>query len=263
MELRGATVLLTGATGGIGQALAVELAARGGELVLTGRRADVLTPLAERLGGRAIPADLTYRAAVEKLLDAAGELDVVVANAALPATGLLADYSLDELDRALDVNPRAPIVLAKLAGERMAACRRGHIVFISRCPGRRRSGTRPSTTPPSSGYVASPSHSERTCGPTTSVSPRCSPVSSGTPACSPTPAPPCLRASAPGHRGTWHARPCGPSSATTPRWTWPRSACACWSCWGGAFPRLAAAVQRRVGGDEVTEQLAKGQRHKR
>ncbi|MGW1072131.1 SDR family NAD(P)-dependent oxidoreductase [Streptomyces sp. NPDC002537] len=140
MDLLGAKVLLTGASGGIGRALAVGLAARGGEVVLTGRRADLLEPLAEKLGGRAIPADLTDRDAVEELLDAAGEIDVLVANAALPASGLLADYSVGEIDRALDVNLRAPIVMAKLAGERMAARRRGHLVFVSSLSGKTASG---------------------------------------------------------------------------------------------------------------------------
>ena len=112
MDLRGAKVLLTGATGGIGQTLAVALADRGGEMTLTGRRTDLLEPLAEKLGGRAIPADLTDRDSIYELLTEAGETDVLVANAALPATGLLVDYSLDEIDRALDVNLRAPIVMA-------------------------------------------------------------------------------------------------------------------------------------------------------
>jgi short-subunit dehydrogenase len=140
MDLRDAKVLLTGATGGIGQALAVVLAARGGEMVLTGRRTDMLEPLAKKLGGRAIPADLADRDTIEDLLEAAGEIDVLVANAALPATGLLADYSIGEIDRALDVNLRAPIVMAKLAGERMATRRRGHLVFISSLSGKTASG---------------------------------------------------------------------------------------------------------------------------
>jgi short-subunit dehydrogenase len=93
MDLRDAKVLLTGATGGIGQALAVALAARGGEMMLTGRGTDMLEPLAEKLGGRAIPADLADRDTIEDLLEAVGEIDVLVANAALSATGLLADYS--------------------------------------------------------------------------------------------------------------------------------------------------------------------------
>ncbi|TDD69384.1 SDR family NAD(P)-dependent oxidoreductase [Actinomadura darangshiensis] len=140
MDLRGANVLVTGATGGIGQALAKALADRGGRIVLTGRRADVLEPLAERLGGRAIVADLADRAAAESLLDEAGRVDVLVANAALPASGLLAEYSVAEIDRALDVNLRAPIVMAKLAAARMADRGRGQLVFISSLSGKTASG---------------------------------------------------------------------------------------------------------------------------
>ncbi|MFD0683926.1 SDR family NAD(P)-dependent oxidoreductase [Actinomadura fibrosa] len=140
MDLRGANVLVTGATGGIGQALATALAGRGASVVLTGRRAAVLEPLAERLGGRAIAADLADRAAVEGLLDEAGDVDVLVANAALPASGLLSEYSVEEIDRALDVNLRAPIVMAKIAGERMADRGRGHLAFISSLSGKTASG---------------------------------------------------------------------------------------------------------------------------
>ncbi|TDC68951.1 SDR family NAD(P)-dependent oxidoreductase [Actinomadura sp. GC306] len=140
MELGGATVLVTGATGGIGRALAVALADRGGHLVLTGRRADVLEPLAERLGGRAVVADLADREAAERLLDEVGRVDVLVANAALPASGLLDEYSMTEIDRVLDVNLRAPIVMAKLAGAQMAERGRGHLVFVSSLAGKTASG---------------------------------------------------------------------------------------------------------------------------
>jgi short-subunit dehydrogenase len=140
MDLRGANVLVTGATGGIGQALAKALADRGARLVLTGRRADVLEPLAERLGARAIVADLADRAAAEGLLDEAGRVDVLVANAALPASGLLAEYSIAQIDRALDVNLRAPIVMAKLAAGQMADRGRGHLVFVSSLSGKTASG---------------------------------------------------------------------------------------------------------------------------
>ena len=136
MDLRGATVLVTGATGGIGRALAGALARHGAQLVLTGRRTDVLEPLAERLGGRAIAADLADRGAAERLLDETGRVDVLVANAALPASGPLDDYSITEIDRALDVNLRAPIVMAKIAGAQMAERGRGHLVFVSSLAGR-------------------------------------------------------------------------------------------------------------------------------
>ncbi|XRQ07346.1 SDR family NAD(P)-dependent oxidoreductase [Actinomadura welshii] len=140
MDLRGANVLVTGATGGIGRALATALADRGAQVVLTGRRTDVLEPLAERLGGRAIAADLADRAAAEWLLDEAGRVDVLVANAALPASGLLDEYSIDQIDRTLDVNLRAPIVMAKLAAAQMAGRGRGHLVFVSSLAGKTASG---------------------------------------------------------------------------------------------------------------------------
>ncbi|MFF5262493.1 SDR family NAD(P)-dependent oxidoreductase [Actinomadura viridis] len=146
MELRGARVLVTGATGGIGQALALAFAARGAETVLTGRRTEVLDPLADRIADRTgrrpatLAADLADRDAPAALLDRAGEVDVLVANAALPASGLLSGYTIGEIDRALEVNLRAPIVMAKLAGERMAARRRGHLVFVSSLAGKAASG---------------------------------------------------------------------------------------------------------------------------
>lgn len=140
MELRGSNVLLTGASGGIGRALAEAFAARGAKVVLSGRRTEVLEPLAERIGGRVVAADLAERDAPGELLAKAGPVDVLVANAALPASGLLPGYSLDEVDRALDVNLRAPIVMAKLAGERMADRGRGHLVFMSSLAGKAASG---------------------------------------------------------------------------------------------------------------------------
>jgi short-subunit dehydrogenase len=130
------TVLLTGASGGIGQAIARSLAARGARLVLTGRRADVLEPLAAELGGRALAVDLAERVAVERLVEQAGEVDILIANAALPAAGTLDDYTIEQIDRALDVNLRAPIALAKLLSEPMAARGRGHLIFISSLSGK-------------------------------------------------------------------------------------------------------------------------------
>jgi short-subunit dehydrogenase len=136
VKLSGATVLLTGATGGIGHAIARRLHGAGASLVLTGRRTDVLTPLAEELGGRAIAVDLVDREAPARLLEEAGDVDVLVANAALPASGLVDSFSVDEIDRALDVNLRAPIVLARLLGPKLAERGSGHLVFISSLAGK-------------------------------------------------------------------------------------------------------------------------------
>ncbi len=132
----GTTVLLTGATGGNGQAIARALAARGATLVLTGRRTDVLEPLAAELGGRTVAADLADRDDVERLAREAGAVDILVSNAALPASGRLDDYSVSEVDRALDVNLRAAIVLAKLLSEPMVERGHGHLLFISSLAGK-------------------------------------------------------------------------------------------------------------------------------
>ena len=110
MDLRNAHALVTGASGGIGTALVLALAERGAKVTLTGRRKDVLSELAGRVDGTVIAADLADRDAPEQLMSQVGRVDVLVANAALPASGLLSDFSTAEIDRALDVNLRAPIV---------------------------------------------------------------------------------------------------------------------------------------------------------
>ena len=136
MDLRGRTVLLTGATGGLGHAIARAVAARGGSLILTGRRADVLAPLAAETGGRALPCDLGDRAGLGRLLDESGDVDVLIANAALPASGHVTSFSEEEIDRALDVNLRAPMILARRLAETMSARGEGQMVFVSSLAGK-------------------------------------------------------------------------------------------------------------------------------
>ncbi|HEU4979485.1 MAG TPA: SDR family NAD(P)-dependent oxidoreductase [Solirubrobacteraceae bacterium] len=139
MDIGGKTVLLTGATGGIGHAIARRLHAAGARLVLTGRRAGVLEPLAAELGARSLAVDLAEPDQVARLAGECADVDVLVANAALPASGDLFSFSVEQLDRALEVNLRAPMVLARELGERMAARGSGHLVFISSLSGK--SGT--------------------------------------------------------------------------------------------------------------------------
>lgn len=136
MNLAGRTVLITGATGGLGQAIARRLRAAGAELILTGRRADVLAGLAAETGARALAVDLADAAAVEGLAAECADVDVLVANAGLPASGQLTSFSIEELDRALAVNLRAPMVLARHLAERMVTRRSGHLVFMSSLAGK-------------------------------------------------------------------------------------------------------------------------------
>ena len=136
MKLEGARVLLTGATGGLGQAIARALAAQGASLTLTGRRAEVLEPLAHETGGRVIVADLSEPDAPGRLLADAGEVDVLVANAGLPGSGRLNSFTPEQIDRALDVNLRAPMLLAHGLIEPMVARGSGHLLFMSSLSGR-------------------------------------------------------------------------------------------------------------------------------
>jgi short-subunit dehydrogenase len=136
MNLGGQTALITGASGGLGHAIARALAGRGARVILTARRAEVLETLAQETGGRAVACDLSDRAAVLQLAEEAGPVDVLIANAGIPASGRLGPVSIEERDRALDVNLRAPMILARLISEGMVARGGGHIVFVSSLSGK-------------------------------------------------------------------------------------------------------------------------------
>lgn len=135
MRIQGCTVLLTGASGGIGHAIARALNAAGANLVLTGRRTDVLAELAAQTGAQVIPADLADRSSLESLIAASGEVDVVVANAGLPGSGALLDFDQDAIDRCLEVNLRAPIALCRALAPGMVQRGHGHFTFISSLSG--------------------------------------------------------------------------------------------------------------------------------
>jgi short-subunit dehydrogenase len=135
VKLSGAHVLLTGATGGIGRSLAEALAAEGAVLTLTGRRADELSALARATGGRAVVADLADPGSLSRLVAEAGVVDVLIANAALPASGPALDYDPTDIDRALDVNLRAPIQLTRALAPAMVERGRGQLVYVSSLAG--------------------------------------------------------------------------------------------------------------------------------
>jgi short-subunit dehydrogenase len=136
MDLQGATVLLTGASGGLGEAIARELAAHGAVLSLSGRRVDALDALATELGGESIACDLSDRDDVRRLADRASGVDVLVANAGLPGSGTLPKLEPDEIDRVLEVNLRAPIMLARMLVPGMLERGRGHLVFVASFAGK-------------------------------------------------------------------------------------------------------------------------------
>ncbi len=138
MELDGKTVLLTGATGGIGRAIAEALAGRGTRLVLSARNPDALNELSGSLPGEhsVAPADLGEDGAAERLAADAGQVDCLVANAGLPGTGKLESFKTDELQRALRVNLESPMLLARALEPGMRERGDGHLVFVSSLSGK-------------------------------------------------------------------------------------------------------------------------------
>jgi short-subunit dehydrogenase len=136
MEINGRRVLLTGATGGLGQAIAHELAARGAELILTGRRRDELERLAALTGGDVLVADLATRDGVEQLCAAARDVDVLIANAGIGSDVSIEQMTADDIDRSIDVNLRGPILMAtEFAQAAIEQYRPGSIVFVGSLSG--------------------------------------------------------------------------------------------------------------------------------
>ena len=135
----GKVVLVTGATGGIGGAMARALGARGANLVLTGRRAGVLRGLAAELGGDrtlAMTVDVTDRQALDAVVRAAtdrfGGLDVVIANAGVlierPTT--IAAAADQEFERVIEVDLLGAWRTVRSALPQIIA-RRGHVVLTA------------------------------------------------------------------------------------------------------------------------------------
>lgn len=123
--LRGKVVMITGASRGLGKALALACAQEGANLVLNSRNADSLDPVAREAGGTgvevlAFPGDVSRSTHVEKLVDAAverfGRIDVLINNAGLLGPRVpIEEYPEDEWRRVLDANLTAPFLLTKAA----------------------------------------------------------------------------------------------------------------------------------------------------
>src|SRR2546421_8924003 len=136
-DLKNRTVLLTGAPGGIGPHLASRLHAEGTSLVLSGRNQAELERLATTLPpARFTVADLSREEEVEQLAAAAGAIDILIANAAVPASGELVSFSVGEIDRALNVNLRSAMVLTDLVLPGMLSRGTGHIVLMASIQGK-------------------------------------------------------------------------------------------------------------------------------
>lgn len=136
-DLNGKTALVTGASGGIGGAIARRLHGQGATVVLSGTRADALEALAGELGSRAQVATCNLGDAAEtealigKVEAAAGQLDILVNNAGLTRDGLALRMKDEDWQRVLDVNLSAAFRLTRAALKGMMKRRWGRVVSIT------------------------------------------------------------------------------------------------------------------------------------
>lgn len=136
-SLEGKNALVTGASGGIGEAIARSLHAQGATVSLSGTRAEKLEALAADLGERAYvtPANLSDRAAVDALLPAAeekmGSVDILVNNAGITRDNIFMRMKDEEWDQVLEVNLSSGFRLCRAAIKGMMKRRSGRIVGIT------------------------------------------------------------------------------------------------------------------------------------
>jgi 3-oxoacyl-[acyl-carrier protein] reductase len=137
-DLTGMTALVTGASGGIGSAIAQALAAQGARLAVSGSNADKLNAFRDSLGGDhvALPCDLGDAAAVDALVPAAvealgGRLDILVNNAGVTRDNLILRMKDEEWSDVIRINLEANFRLARAAAKVMMKARFGRIVSIT------------------------------------------------------------------------------------------------------------------------------------
>ena len=137
-DLTGMTALVTGASGGIGSAIAQALAAQGARLAVSGSNVAKLEAFRDSLGGEhvALPCDLSDGAAVDALVPAAvealgGKLDILVNNGGITRDNLVMRMKDDEWDQVIRVNLEAAFRLARAAARPMMKARFGRIVSIT------------------------------------------------------------------------------------------------------------------------------------
>ncbi len=135
IDLSGKTALITGASGGIGEAIARALHAQGADVALSGRKKDVLEKLSSELKGHALAASLDDRAAIADLIKAAeqkmGKIDILVNNAGLTKDQLALRLTDEAWDEVIAVDLTASFLLARAVLRGMVKRRWGRIISIA------------------------------------------------------------------------------------------------------------------------------------
>ena len=137
-DLTGMTALVTGASGGIGSAIAKALAGQGARVALSGTREDALKSVAAEIGGDPVilPCNLGDAEAVEGLIPAAvealgGQLDILVNNAGVTRDGLVMRMKDEDWDTVIRVNLEAAFRLIRAAAKPMMKARFGRVITIT------------------------------------------------------------------------------------------------------------------------------------
>jgi NAD(P)-dependent dehydrogenase (short-subunit alcohol dehydrogenase family) len=142
MTLSGRTVLITGASSGLGRHFAKIVAAAGAKVVLAARRKDRLAALADEIGANAfaVEMDVEDEASIIAGFDAAearlGPVDGVIANAGMNAQGMALDLAVEDFDRMMRVNLRGVFLTAREGARRMIAAGskesgRGRVLLVA------------------------------------------------------------------------------------------------------------------------------------
>lgn len=144
VDLTGQTAIVTGASQGLGRAVAVALGASGARVACVARNADKLKETVEAITaaggqGEAFSCDVTERESVEKVIDHVsedwGKIDILVNNAGITRDGLLPRMSDDDWDAVINTNLRGMFLFSRAAGRYMMSARYGRIINMASVSG--------------------------------------------------------------------------------------------------------------------------------
>jgi len=130
MRLNGLRALVTGSTSGIGKAIAIRFAQEGASVTVHGIEDEAGKAVASSINGRYLRADLSDPSACSQLIQEAGQIDILVNNAAIVPRGNLESTDPELFDRAMAVNARAPLLLIKAALPGFRAAGGGSVLNI-------------------------------------------------------------------------------------------------------------------------------------
>ncbi len=143
MQIDKAVVWITGASSGIGEALAYEIHRKGGIVVLSARNREKLAKMAEKIGGERsmiVPLDMTDRTsfpfALEQVLEKWGRVDILINNAGVSQRAPVSETKISVIEKIMETNFMGPAALTSLIIPHMIERKRGYCLFVSSVAGK-------------------------------------------------------------------------------------------------------------------------------